>query len=720
METTNKHSKKSRFMWYITTLMLIASITISNESNALPYIFKNNSTYSLSEMYVCIVGKQNDQDVWVDCKTGTIYPMYPSYNTITGPSYGGNKGPGGNSQYADCFSKVSDIPNQTINLGYIEGCRMFISFKSPLYFYFFGPSGAVRGYAGPNLSNPTDPNQGIRYEIIELTNGANGLWVNTTRVDTYQYPMGLEVWGANNYYKKVGELLKHQQIISLWKASAPAAFQSCLDANLEIIHAPSKISAFQPAGAQANYFKPYIDAIWSKYSSEDLIFGVGNEGVWHGRVNGNQFVFTRPSDGATASIAQRPTNIEVLEGSGVMAAGGRLDKVLQAQICAAINRHAIDLTISGVQQDFSNENLYYQTPEYNWYSKFWHQPTLSFGKLTYAFCYDDVFDKSSTVNCSSPTKVQITVGGFAVDRAPYKAQSIPGVIEAEDYDIGGQTIAYNDATAGNSGTKYRNDDVDIETCTDLSGAYNVGYIENGEWLEYTLEKATSGLYDINIRVASNDATTTKSIDFYLNNKKIASANINNTGGWQTWQSVSIKNVQISGATNAVLRPSFVGGQFNLNLMEFVLKTKTQNIALNKGWNLISTNVSVADSSIASLFNGLDVQEIKDMNQFWRKGQTDEFNGLKTITSGAGYLVNMNAEGTLSLTGVSASSNFQIPTFSNWYLIGCASQTAIPFSTDFNASNCIAIKNFEGFWKPVGTTNSIENREPGKGYFYKAQ
>ncbi len=38
---------------------------------------------------------------------------------------------------------------------------------------------------------------------------------------------------------------------------------------------------------------------------------------------------------------------------------------------------------------------------------------------------------------------------------------IPGTIEAENYDLGGEGVAYHDATAGNSGGLYRTDDVDI-------------------------------------------------------------------------------------------------------------------------------------------------------------------------------------------------------------------------------------------------------------------
>jgi hypothetical protein len=56
----------------------------------------------------------------------------------------------------------------------------------------------------------------------------------------------------------------------------------------------------------------------------------------------------------------------------------------------------------------------------------------------------------------------------------------------------------------------------------------------------------------------------------------------------------------------------------------------QTINLNKGVNLISTNVIPTDSSITTIFAGLDVLEIKTMNAFWRKGQNTSFNSLQVI------------------------------------------------------------------------------------------
>ncbi len=63
------------------------------------------------------------------------------------------------------------------------------------------------------------------------------------------------------------------------------------------------------------------------------------------------------------------------------------------------------------------------------------------------------------------------------------------MIQFEDYNTGGQNVGYYDTTAGNTGTKYRADDVDIQNCTDPTTpagqtCYNVGWTAPGEWLAY--------------------------------------------------------------------------------------------------------------------------------------------------------------------------------------------------------------------------------------------
>ena len=62
---------------------------------------------------------------------------------------------------------------------------------------------------------------------------------------------------------------------------------------------------------------------------------------------------------------------------------------------------------------------------------------------------------------------------------------IPGKIECEEYDLGGEGISFHDTTEGNSGDAFRNDDVDIEECSE--GGYNIGWTDAGEWLLYSVE-----------------------------------------------------------------------------------------------------------------------------------------------------------------------------------------------------------------------------------------
>lgn len=146
----------------------------------------------------------------------------------------------------------------------------------------------------------------------------------------------------------------------------------------------------------------------------------------------------------------------------------------------------------------------------------------------------------------------------------------------------------------------------------------------------------------------------------------------------------------------------------------------QTIDLIKGWNLISTNINTPDSSIATIFNGIDVQEIKNMDAFWRKGQNSIFNSLSKFSAGKGYLVQMNSDGKLSIFGSILKTPKIIisSTTKGWSLIGCPFQYLAPFSDYFNSTNCSIIKNFDGFWIPDGTANSIQNIEPNKGYFLK--
>ncbi|MBK8808506.1 MAG: hypothetical protein IPO21_18480 [Bacteroidales bacterium] len=105
--------------------------------------------------------------------------------------------------------------------------------------------------------------------------------------------------------------------------------------------------------------------------------------------------------------------------------------------------------------------------------------------------------------------------------------------------------------------------------------------------------------------------------------------------------------------------------------------------------------------------------------FWRTDLPEVFNSLKTIEVGKGYLVKMNSAGSLVINGSTFSKTLKInESNGKWQLIGCPTTNATPFSQYYNQNNCSIIKNFDGFWNPISSTNSLNTFEPGNGYFVK--
>ncbi len=153
---------------------------------------------------------------------------------------------------------------------------------------------------------------------------------------------------------------------------------------------------------------------------------------------------------------------------------------------------------------------------------------------------------------------------------------IPGKIESENYDYGEGGVSYHDTDPGNNGGKYRNDDVDIETCGDTGNQYDIGWNESGEWLIYTVD-VNDTISDLELRVASSYGG---SIRFDLDGKEIARTSIPVTGGWQTWKTVTLKNVKLVMGKNRKLKVTILGGGFNINWINFVrLNRSTSNCFL---------------------------------------------------------------------------------------------------------------------------------------------
>ncbi|WP_440950704.1 PKD domain-containing protein [Methanosphaerula subterraneus] len=159
-----------------------------------------------------------------------------------------------------------------------------------------------------------------------------------------------------------------------------------------------------------------------------------------------------------------------------------------------------------------------------------------------------------------------TVVPTTTTRSSYNGpHTLPGLLQAEDYDLGGEGIAYHDTTPGNAGGAYRHDDVDIEVI-DTDGSPNVGWIRAGEWLAYTVNVGTAGTYDAGFRVASTHTGSTIQVYVDDGTTPVATVTVPNTGDWPVFQTVQVP-VTLPAGTHR-LKLMFPADYVNINWITF--------------------------------------------------------------------------------------------------------------------------------------------------------
>ncbi len=164
---------------------------------------------------------------------------------------------------------------------------------------------------------------------------------------------------------------------------------------------------------------------------------------------------------------------------------------------------------------------------------------------------------------------------------PFKQHTIPGVIHASDFEMGVVGEAYWDTdvanynvttgvfTTWNTGWTYRNDGVDIEASNNVinSNGYHVAWVNTDEWMKYNIDVAADGVYDINVRLASG--TTGGNFHFEAGDAAITIPWYSpNTGGWQSWQTLTIPDVVLK-TTDKYLKFYVDNEGFNISSFEFV-------------------------------------------------------------------------------------------------------------------------------------------------------
>jgi len=148
---------------------------------------------------------------------------------------------------------------------------------------------------------------------------------------------------------------------------------------------------------------------------------------------------------------------------------------------------------------------------------------------------------------------------------------VPGVVDFDNYDTGGQGSGYyvNNQTS-NQGGQYRSDYVGIETCTDSNGVgngFNVGWTNGGNWLDYTVNVASPGTYTVTFRIAAPLTGAQFHLENATGTNLTGAVAVPATGDWQTWGSVTATVNLPAGRQDLYLVEDTSG--VNLEYMSFV-------------------------------------------------------------------------------------------------------------------------------------------------------
>ncbi|MDC1276724.1 carbohydrate-binding protein [Algibacter sp.] len=199
--------------------------------------------------------------------------------------------------------------------------------------------------------------------------------------------------------------------------------------------------------------------------------------------------------------------------------------------------------------------------------------------------------------------------------------AIPGVVHMADFDLGKNNFAYYDTVAAdynlstgefqawNSGWSYRNDGVDIEKNTDNvnSNGFHVGFVNQGEWIKYTVQVDETAAYKAKIRVATQE----NGGEFFLSmdDQEVTTIQIvNSTGGWSTFSTIEVSDIILEEGQHSLKLHFSNNIPFNISSIEFEKTGAVDALELDAlngktGANEKSIEVAISETLLASSLDG---------------------------------------------------------------------------------------------------------------------
>jgi hypothetical protein len=273
------------------------------------------------------------------------------------------------------------------------------------------------------------------------------------------------------------------------------------------------------------------------------------------------------------------------------------------------------------------------------------------------------------------------------------------VIEAGNYDTYeggiGQNITYFDTSSSNDAGTFRAPEYVDAGATNGEGN-TVSYIENGEWLEYSVNIAQAGTYDLSLRYTSGNSTGGGPFHIEVDGVTVAGAiKVGFTdNNYKIWASKIINGVILPSGQH-ILRLVFDQNGFNIGRLSFTYRgtanpelsvsatalsvsmmansSKTFDITSNIGWTATSSQSWLTVNNPSGFGNSTVTLTAQENTTLVARNATVKVSGngvsdqLITVTQEAGGISYLLVSTTTLTIGTTAASTqtFDISANVNW-------------------------------------------------------
>lgn len=211
--------------------------------------------------------------------------------------------------------------------------------------------------------------------------------------------------------------------------------------------------------------------------------------------------------------------------------------------------------------------------------------------------------------------------------------------------------------------------VKTENTSDAGGGLNVGYIDNGDWMTYSISVPSTGIYKVSYRVASLNGGGQIQLEKAGGSPVYGSINVPPTGDWQNWTTIS-HNVTLPAGAQTIAISAVTGG-FNVNWLK-IESTSTPPVDP-------TTPIATLEAESFSAMSGIQTESTSDTGDGLNVGWIDAGDWLSyastpvNIPSNGNYVIeyrvaSLNGGGNLSFEEAGGSpvyGTLAVPSTNGW-------------------------------------------------------